>query len=151
MSTVTAVPNGFSILGANSIYADLSLSPANGSCTITSKFPRSAAAGANALSACFIRDLPDGTQEFSSVPLHTTTPPVPFPDGTFTGRSATWAVADQGVNRTLTINVTSTDGTGTGEVWHLDQQVCLPAGGETNFTLVAVAPNASITDVTASP
>lgn len=151
MSSINPVPGGYSILGANQISADLDLSPANGPCVVNAMFPRSAATGANALSACLIWYLPDGTQDFSSVPLHALTPPVAFPAGCFPGRNVTWAVADAGAHRTLTLNVTSTDGTGVDEGWELDISVNLPPGGETNFTVTANQPNANVANVGVVP
>lgn len=152
MPTVNPINGGFEVLGASSVAASLLLSPANGPTTVVGKFPRTAANAPNSISGLLVFNCSDGTQESLSLALGASTPsPIPFPSTLFSGRSGTWSVVDQGAWRTLSINVGSTDGTGTDDSWSLDFTVCVPGGGVSNFFVVSSTPQGTVSGVEVTP
>jgi hypothetical protein len=152
MSTLTAVVNGFAVSGAHRIIANLSLSPSGTKCVFQAKFLRAAAIGNNSLSGSLTRDLPDGTKQFNSIALNATaTSPIVAPLGVFSGRQASWTIKDLGVNRTLAVTVTSIDGLGTDEVWHLEIVANQADGSAVDFEVKSTPAPATITSVDVTP
>lgn len=152
MSTLTAVINGFSVVGAHRIIANLSLSPAGTKSVFQAKFLRSIAIGNNSLSGSLTRDLPDGTHQFNSIALNATaTSPLYAPLGVFTGRQVSWTIKDLGVNRTLTVTITSVDGSGTDEAWHLELAANMEDGSAVDIEVKSTPAPAVITSVDVTP
>lgn len=152
MSTLTPLPGGFTITGAHRIVANLVLSPGDGKATVQAKFKRAAASGGNAMTSSLTRDLPDGSQQFTSFAVSAPTMAnIEIPLGVFTGRKVTYKVVDGPLWRTLTFWVVTTDATGSGEVWHLELCVCVPPDGVTDFEVKAMTAPAVVTSVDVTP
>src|SRR5882672_1551940 len=152
MSTLTPVPGGFPIAGAHRVVANLVLSCAGGKASFQAKFKRAAASGANSMSCLLTRDLTDGSQQFSSVAISAPSGgDIEMPLGLFSGRQVIWRVGDMGLWRMLAIDVNSLDALGTGETWHLDLCVCVPANGTTDYDIRALTPTATVTSVDVTP
>ena len=152
MSTLTAVVNGFAVTGARRIIANLSLSPAGTKSVFQAKFLRTVAIGNNSLSGSLTRDLADGTTQFTSIALNATaTSPLVAPLGVFNGRQVSWTIKDLGMNRTLAVTVTSVDGLGTDEVWHLELAANQEDGSAVDMDVKSTPAPAIITSVDVTP